>query len=246
MPDISGVEHQENEAAVLREYESLASKYPLESLSQIKSEKRPDYIYHITEADQRWAESYLNLGSNGQVIKNFGESLDQIGERGIYLLREQSAQQRRSVFEALEVNVTQDLFLGFLRIKFQEDFLYYEQRSRISRNLDDWHGVDMTDSLVTTRDQLKRTKAAMIELYKFSRGEIKELKDAKAWLNIQFYFEKGLAEMNQGILKDRPQDTTGKRAKEILERDDKRLIVFTTLSGFVENLELSRNENQGK
>lgn len=240
MPDNSWIE-QGGQNAVVKEYENLATQYPPRPFSKMVADRLPYNWLNVSDKQKSWAESYLSLGNNGEILEYFGESLAYIGEQGLHILREVVPERRDSILETLKTNLTTETLLNYVRIRYQIYFLDHETQMRHSRR-DSKQDPEVWDGMLNSNlSNLRRTMGAFRELNDFVTGKTKTLKQTKEWLNYDFLSNRAWAIFNQGLIKD-PERNLADRAEEITRKDDDRMNLSSALGSFVENLELSANQ----
>lgn len=240
MADIGRTEENVSQKDISREYELLISRFPMENLSESLIPKASFPDWNVTAEETTWANSFLDLGKNEEILKVFGESVGRVGKRGLELLREQSKKQVRETTKKLEEHTTPELLLSLLRDTFQSDALFLEEGLRGVRNVNDNYWSGEGNQLTFAVKELRSSKDAFIEVDKFQAERTGKLHATRFWINANFNAVKNTAEHNNNFFREHLGDGISKEEAEFsVKQDDKDLIFWTSLKGYVDNLELA-------
>jgi len=234
------VEQNIDKNNLLKEYGHLNSRFPLGDLSEASNSHKSSFPdWKISDEERAWANSYLGLGNNREVLEIFGKSVGYIGTRGLQLLREQSTKKERAVLEDLGKNMTLDSLLGLLRNKFQSDTLFYEEGLRGARNVEDDYWFGEGDQLAIARHWLVFSGNACREMNEFRERKTGRLYATKRLIDANYNAMKDIADHNENFYRENLGDGLSPEGAELsAKKDAKNLVFWSSLKGFVDNLEL--------
>lgn len=238
--DIS--EFKEENNALVKKYQELASKYPLEELTYAPEKTLSFPDWEVTEEETNWARSFLSLGNNDQILKVFERSLAHVGTRGLQLLREECSKEYKNIYEKNSKEITQESLLEFLRIEYQASSLYFEEGLRGSRNVysDFWNGKD--DELVSARKSKTLVSDAFIQMDAFVKGNVSTLDDVRKYTDFEYKAHLNIAGNNQNFFMENMGSISPKLAETDADKDNRSLIFWSSLNSFVENLVLGEQQ----
>jgi hypothetical protein len=240
MADVGRTEENLGLSDLSREYDLLISKFPLKKFSESSPQKTSFPDWEISDAEKEWANSYLAVGDNADVLEIFGRSVGYVDTRGLQLLREQSTKKVRSVTEELGKNMTQDSLLNLLRNEFQSDILFYEEGVRESRDLVNKYWTGEGNQLFAADRRRRLSGDAFREINDFGKTQTVKLDATRRWIDVNFNAMSSVADHNENFFRENLDNGLSKKTAELAAKQDaKELVLWSSLKGFVDNLELA-------
>lgn len=219
-------------------YASLAEKYPVDK-TLVTGPSFPDW--EVNDEERKWAESFLSTGDNSQVLENFGNYVGIVGKKGLQLLRDSSVRLTNTLEDKLKQNISQDVLTDFLRSKFQTDTLFFEEGLRGARDIDNRYWNDEEDGqLDSARKGVKKSKAAFRDINDFVQNKTNKLSSVRVFAESKYKAQENAAISNENYFRQNP-DSNASYAKDVLDQHSKDAIFWSSVSSFLDNLELSRS-----
>ena len=206
------------------------SPYTIKETGCVPHPSFPDW--ELTDEQKMWADEYLKLGSETEVIANFAKSLEKVGSTGLQLLRQQAVENGRTA----EANIVADLSMEnlsiFLRNTYQADALFYEEGLRHARDFEDsyWHGED--GQLNVAHNYLMLSREALIDTVQFNKNSKGDLSGVKKFILSEIRSMESAASHNEAFAREYFQ---GESLEHALDGDNKELAFLNNLQMFVEN-----------
>lgn len=211
------------------------SPYTIEKTGYVPHPSFPDW--EITDEQKMWADEYLKLGSETEVVADFSRPLAIIGSAGLQLLRLQAVENYRTAKTNLVDSMTMENLSIFLRNNYQADALFYEEGLRHARDFEDsyWHGEG--DQLNVAHDFLMLSREALIDTVQSNKSSKGDLFGVKKFISSEIRSMESSALHNETFARENFQ---GDSLEHVLDGDNKELAFLNNLQTFVENESLKR------
>jgi hypothetical protein len=135
-----------------------------------------------------------------------------------------------------------DSLLSLLRNKFQADTLFYEEGLRGARDVNDNYWIE-GDQLASAIEWLKLSKYAFREMNEFEEKKTGKLYATKRLIDANFNTMRDVANHNENFYREHLGDGLSQEGAELsAKRDAKELVLWSSLKGFVDNLELTETK----